>query len=41
MGNPVANPVIVLREEFDGWAVLLMPLCYRRLLGLRSALDRP
>ena len=24
-GNPVANPVVVLREEFDDWAVLFNP----------------
>ena len=24
-GNPVANPVVVLREEFDDWAVLYNP----------------
>ena len=23
--NPVANPVVVLREEFDDWAVLFNP----------------
>ena len=23
--NPVANPLIVLREEFDDWAVLFNP----------------
>ncbi len=23
--NPVANPVVVLREEFDQWAVLFNP----------------
>jgi len=23
--NPVANPVVVLREEFDRWAVLFNP----------------
>ena len=23
--NPIANPVIVLREEFDDWAVLFNP----------------
>ena len=24
-GNPIANPVAVLREEFDDWAVLFNP----------------
>lgn len=24
-GNPIANPVVVLREEFDDWAVLFNP----------------
>ena len=24
-GNPIANPMIVLREEFDDWAILFDP----------------
>jgi SynChlorMet cassette protein ScmD len=24
-GNPIANPLLVLREEFDDWAVLFDP----------------
>ena len=36
MGNgkkPVANPLLVLREEFDDWAILFDP---DRGYGLRS-----
>jgi SynChlorMet cassette protein ScmD len=25
MKNPIANPVVVLREEFDDWAILFNP----------------
>jgi len=25
IGKPIANPVVVLREEFDDWAVLFNP----------------
>ena len=24
--RPIANPILVLREEFDDWAVLLIPI---------------
>ena len=29
--KPVANPVVVLREEFDDWAVLFNRILLKRL----------
>ena len=36
---PLANPLVVLREEFDGWAVLFDPDTGPKMLSLGKSAD--